>query len=546
MKAAPPRLPRKPEARTETIEDLVTRVLLAQVRVPKFQRGLKWKSQHVVELFDSLYRGYPIGSLLFYKRRAPAGRLQVGPLDIAAEELSEAWWVVDGQQRITSLAACLARPLPWSTRPKGKDPYRVYFDPTEQVFRPPSADGSEPTTWVPLPQLRDTTQLSEWIFGWKHGQDTELRRIVFEAGARLREYTVPLYLVETDDEEVAKTIFYRVNTSGKRLEWKEVHEALFGASEEQPSTLAELATDLEAVGMGQIEPDRLLNGLLALRGEDPTENLSEHIQRDTKVLGGAVHEALPVFRRALSFLRHDAAVPHLRLFPKSILLDVLIRFFALHPEPNPRSRLLMSRWLWRAVMGAGTVSDQTLRRRGVAAISENEEESVQELLALVRRKPQRAFDLPQDFDPRADASRIVLLALFHSRPRDLLTGSPIDVVSLIERDDRDCFVKIDPRFEGTGAASPANRIVAPKRTPIGRLLRHRIDESGTEHAILASHLISSEAAQRWQVGDFEGFLAVRSKSLAFAAREFLERMAAWEHNDRPSITHILASVGLEL
>jgi uncharacterized protein with ParB-like and HNH nuclease domain len=97
----PPRLPRKPEARTEKVEDLVERVRRGLVRVPRFQRGLKWKSSHVVELFDSLYRGYPIGSLLFYKRSAKADRLALGPRVVEAPETSEAWWVVDGQQRVT-------------------------------------------------------------------------------------------------------------------------------------------------------------------------------------------------------------------------------------------------------------------------------------------------------------------------------------------------------------------------------------------------------------------------------------------------------------
>ena len=114
---SPPRLPRKPEARTEKVEDLVERVLRGVVRVPEFQRGLKWDADDVRDLFDSIHRGYPIGSLLFYKRPAAAARLEVGPLKIDAREISEAWWVVDGQQRLTALAGCLARPIPIPTEP---------------------------------------------------------------------------------------------------------------------------------------------------------------------------------------------------------------------------------------------------------------------------------------------------------------------------------------------------------------------------------------------------------------------------------------------
>lgn len=110
--------------------------------MPHFQRGLRWKSSNVVELFDSIYRGYPIGSLLFYKRPAEAERLSVGPLTVDAPETSEAWWVVDGQQRVTSLAACLARPVPLPDKPSKEDPFVLYFDAEDQRFEPPPKNWS--------------------------------------------------------------------------------------------------------------------------------------------------------------------------------------------------------------------------------------------------------------------------------------------------------------------------------------------------------------------------------------------------------------------
>lgn len=54
----------RPEARTESVEDLVSRFARGLIRVPSFQRALKWESREVLDLFDSIYRGYPIGSLL--------------------------------------------------------------------------------------------------------------------------------------------------------------------------------------------------------------------------------------------------------------------------------------------------------------------------------------------------------------------------------------------------------------------------------------------------------------------------------------------------
>ena len=111
------RLAVQPEASTETVENLVRSVLGGKMRVPSFQRGLKWKAKDVRDLFDSIYVGYPIGALLLQKAPAEAGKVKLGPLQIQAPETQSALWVVDGQQRLVSLAAALGRPVPIPTPP---------------------------------------------------------------------------------------------------------------------------------------------------------------------------------------------------------------------------------------------------------------------------------------------------------------------------------------------------------------------------------------------------------------------------------------------
>ncbi len=544
MKSSPPRLPRKPEARTEKVEDLVERVSSGRVRVPRFQRGLKWKSSNVVELFDSIYRGFPVGSLLFYKRPAAADRLEVGALTIDAPEVTTAWWVVDGQQRVTTLAVCLGRPTPIPEKPTKLDPFVLYFDAEKQKFEPPPRQGVIESWWVPLPFLLDASQLTEWVFGWQHREDEALRRIVFEAGTRIREYPIPLYLIETDDNQVAKDIFYRTNKAGAPLEWRDVHRALFGGEGPSPSTLEELSDELADVGMGRLDESRLLTCLLALRGKDPTQSLADHVRRDPKVLRKAVPEALPVLRRVLSFLRKDAGIPHLRLLPKSILLDVLTRFFARNSDPNSRTRTLLGRWFWRTVLGAGAFDDRTLRRRGISGVTDDEEESVQALLSLVRKERPRSLELPQAFDARADGSRIALLTLAQLGPQDLQDGGRIDVAGLLEREDKGAFVKVLSQ-PGERSRSPANRILHSKGTPALRLLLQRIRESGAEDPILLSHAVTPQTAELLRAGNLEDFLANRAETLIQGMHRLGERMAAWDQNDRPSVDHLLAQAGYE-
>jgi len=537
-----PQLLRKPKARTEKVEDLVEMVYRGFIRVPSFQRGLRWGTKQVQELFDSIYRGYPIGSLLFYQRPAEATRILVGPLRLSAPEEAKAWWVVDGQQRLTALTACLRREVPLPAKPDPGDPFVLYFDVADQAFRRPPKAGDFPSTLVPLPKLLDATELTEWAFTWEYGRDDTLRRRLFDAGTRIRDYPIPLYLIETEDIEAAQQIFYRTNTAGKPLEWPEVHKALFGDEKSSPSTLADLSNEIARVGMGRLTEERLLTALFGLEGLDPTRTLAEHYRRDPAVLRDAVQEGVPVLRRVLSFLRRDGEIPHLRLLPKRVLIDVLTRFFALHPEPSARTRVLLSRWFWRTVLGAGAFDDRTLRRQGIKSIERNDEEaSAQRLLDLVDRTRHRPFELPAAFDGRSDDNRIVLAALAHLKPRHLMTGRPLDIPGLLKEQDKDAFVKIISKSGVEGSRSPANRIVQPQGTPVLKLLKSLEPSLFDGNAIAASHAISPKALNLLREGDLEAFLDERLLTLTEAVRGFASRMAAWEQSDRPSIEYLLRS-----
>jgi hypothetical protein len=396
-----------------------------------------------------------------------------------------------------------------------------------------------------VPQLLDAAQLSEWVHTWEHGNDEALRRLVFEAGSRIREYAIPYYLIETEDAKVAEEIFYRTNQAGKQLEWTDVHKALFGGETSFPSTLPQLSEQLAEAGMGRLEEDRLLTCLFALRGLDPTRSFAEHYRKDSGFLREAVPEALPVLRRVLSFLRRDAGIPHLKLLPKSILLDVLTRFFLRFEEPNPRTRTLLARWFWRTLLGAGNFDDRTLRRRGIVAVGDDEETSVQALLRLVRKERPRPPELPETFDARADDSRIALLTLAHLGPRDLATGQPVDVAGIIEEQGKDVFLKILRQSGLAGSRGAANRIIHLRIATAHQLLRQRIVDHGADDLVLRSHAVDEIAAELLAAGDSAGFLTQRSLILTAEVQRFAERMAAWDQNDRPSIEYLLAEAGIE-
>jgi hypothetical protein len=523
----------KLEASAETVEDLVHFMLRGRVRVPDFQRGLKWGADDVVALFDSIYRGYPVGSILLRKGKADTARLEVGPVVIDAPETQEALWVVDGQQRLTALTAGLARP---SVPTTPIDPWVVYFDAADQAFHAPPASGDVPSTWAPVARLLDASALSEWVFNWKHGGDAALRASVFQAGSRIRQYRIPLYVVETDDDTSLRDIFYRINNFGKNLTWDEVHDALFGRRGEHPSRLPELASELQKLGMGRPDEEQLLSCLISFKGLDVTRNVAEHYRKDQEVLAGAAQAALPAIRGALSFLKRQAEIPHLRLLPRSLPLVVLTRFFALYPEPKPRTLTLLTRWTWRSLLSASFYDERTLLRHGVAAIREGDEEkSAQTLLSLIPKERRDLYSLPARFDARAADSRLALLGLVSLQPLDPRDRAPIDVAGLIESRGVNAFRRIFPGTE-PHSRSPANRILMEGAGAAGRELSSLVIWGDLDSEVFRSHGVDPVLLVK---GTEEDFLRDRQSRVEEAVNLLGERLAEWSRTDRPSISYLL-------
>ena len=90
-----------------SIRKLVDKVADGELTLPEMQRRYVWTSVKVRDLLDSLYRGYPSGTILVWETDDPGNyrKLQVG--GTKNSPLSTSLLLLDGQQRITSLSAII-------------------------------------------------------------------------------------------------------------------------------------------------------------------------------------------------------------------------------------------------------------------------------------------------------------------------------------------------------------------------------------------------------------------------------------------------------
>jgi uncharacterized protein with ParB-like and HNH nuclease domain len=70
------------------------------LNVPEFQRKYVWRASKVADLVDSLWRGYPIGTLLLWESSYDSPRTALGTQ-------GRKLWIIDGQQRRDILSVAL-------------------------------------------------------------------------------------------------------------------------------------------------------------------------------------------------------------------------------------------------------------------------------------------------------------------------------------------------------------------------------------------------------------------------------------------------------
>lgn len=58
-----------PEPQTRTFDSLVVEIEKGQIKIPQFQRDFVWTMQKSAGLIDSIIKGYPIGTFIFWRTK---------------------------------------------------------------------------------------------------------------------------------------------------------------------------------------------------------------------------------------------------------------------------------------------------------------------------------------------------------------------------------------------------------------------------------------------------------------------------------------------
>ena len=208
-----------------TLQGLIEEISLGKIGLPDIQRPFVWPNAKIRDLFDSMYKGYPVGYLLFWQNGQSSSPRAIGT---DHKQVTPNLVIVDGQQRLTSLYAVI-KGMPVVRSNFRTERIRIAFNPLTGVFEVASAAIERDRSFIPdisilWSENADLFQIvGDYLDGLRSIREVsrDEEKAVQSAIVQLQSlstfpFTV-LQLSSNISEEAVADVFVRINSQGKTL-----------------------------------------------------------------------------------------------------------------------------------------------------------------------------------------------------------------------------------------------------------------------------------------------------------------------------------------
>lgn len=410
------------------IVDVLKRIQSQEYVLPAIQREFEWDQDQIARLFDSLLRGYPIGSFLFWKvEPAQSGEFKwygfikdyhelnaphCPLLDIGKGQGLTA--ILDGQQRLTSLNVSLrgsrAHRLPGKQRrnPASYPAQRLHLNlcgyaPENELgmlfdfrfFPDSNVPDSMPDAgvhWFPVSRVMDFTDATE-IFEYIRVEGLANDKYAFPWANKLhdvihKDKSINYYEEEDQDLDKVLNIFIRVNSGGTVLSYSDLLLSIATAQWTEldaRDAIHGLVDELNEFGQGfAITKDIVLKAGLVLTGVSDVgfkvTNFNHANMSRLEEKWGAIAGAL----RVATGLLADCGLSSVTLTANSVLIPVAFYAYETKLKEDYRTagkytddRRNLKHWIIRTLIKPGIWGSglDTLLRNIRTAITDADDDS---------------------------------------------------------------------------------------------------------------------------------------------------------------------------
>lgn len=331
---------------------LLNEIETGQIKIPQFQRQFVWSIASSAKLIDSILKGYPIGTFILWRTNERLRSIRnIGNIKLNEPKDGEyVNYVLDGQQRITSIFAALKGEVIERDNGKKEDFSNIFIDldadQSDNIVIVDVQDRKE-HTFIPLTELmyaRGKVIYNKYPDAYHDKIDMykEIIQSYLFRGINLKDAEI----------DIATEVFTRLNVGGKDLSLFEImvaktydHDKNFDLYEK----FQELKEELQPSKYETISSATVLQLVSILIKRECTRRTILKLDRDEFI--STWEEATDCLKSAIDFFR-SYGIPVSHLLPYNALLVPFGYFFHKHKaNPVGEVKQKLEDFFWRASLG---------------------------------------------------------------------------------------------------------------------------------------------------------------------------------------------------
>jgi hypothetical protein len=561
-----------------TVRELVDKVQRGELTLPEMQRRYVWPATRVRDLLDSLYRGYPSGTILVWETDEDIETRQLAVRSTKNPTTSQKLLLLDGQQRVTSLSAILeGQPVQVRNR---RRPIDILFN-----LEHPTGAPTEVTEVDENDTNSDAEEIEDEEISERDIQE-EMRKRTFVVASRalqndpvwvlvsdifkktdkeilkpigitsdderwdkysarlqqirkISDYPYVMHVLEKDMsyEEVTE-IFVRVNSLGIKLRGSDLALAQITSRWKGFMGLIEkFATEFGDDSDYILESGLPVRSLVVFATHQSRFRTVGKISKET--LEESWRSAMNGLRFAINFLRSNAGIDNLKFLSSPFLLIPIAVYATLNDEKlNPEEEKTLLRWFYLAHMRGhySMGSSESILEADLSILFKNK--SLDELIEQLQRHVKKFTVDSNDLMNRSIRSPFFSMLYFvlkQNEAKDWWSGLklsdkhmgtshtiqyhhifPKSLLRDANYEQREINEIANMAFIG----GKTNRQITNKE-PREYLEKEVITKRGDE--ALTSQLIPLKR-DLWEIKNYRDFLAWRRNSIAESINIFMEKL----------------------
>ena len=432
-------MPEKPAIVPVDLIELMAQIRKGTIRIPDFQRAYIWKKDQVQELLESVWNGYPLGSILLWGTGDKLN--ERNPLELNLPELPtgvERLYLLDGQQRLISLYSVLYGILRLG-KTEPKVPYYAFFnlDKEEFILQSENEIKENPLElengFLPLNRLVSISGDNFMI----PNLDSEILDKLAGFSKRIQKYNslhnsfcnLRFATITTRQSlKIACSIFERLNSTGTKLTVADLMVAItYDRDFHLRDKLADFNDQLSPFNF-TIDDRSVLQAISACLRKGTEKGDIIDSAKEMKVNWSKTTQAIFL---AIDFLKKNHCVPTSNLLPHEIILAPLTYFFYLHggKQLDDDRIKALKKFFWLSLFEERLSSAQSTKTK-------IDIENMVQLLANPKANIFNYYEIPTitkesimetDLSPSASFALTALCFLASKKPLEFANGQEVSL-----------------------------------------------------------------------------------------------------------------------